>query len=167
MVTVFVCVIFRIRLPLARCWTSSFNKSSRRRNPLRRAWSSSSPSSSDGGGDESGEGGEGAAGRCRSCFPAILGRVLGVVTVDVVVDVPAPARRRAGTVVLLAGTVVVAVTGRVLVDSLWWARCRRHVGGGRGDWAYSGGRDGSCLGGGSDWLCCSSGRRRSSHPCHR
>lgn len=43
--------------------------------------------------------------------------MLGVVTVDVVVDVPAPARRRAGTVVLLAGTVVVAVvTGRVLVD---------------------------------------------------
>ena len=39
-----------------------------------------------------------------------------MVTVDVVVDVPAPARRRAGTVVLLAGTVVVAVTGRVLVD---------------------------------------------------
>ena len=46
--------------------------------------------------------------------------MLGVVTVDVVVDVPAPARRRAGTVVLLAETVVVAVvavvTGRVLVD---------------------------------------------------
>ena len=29
--------------------------------------------------------------------------VLGVVTVEVVVDAPAPARRRAGTVVLLAG----------------------------------------------------------------
>ena len=43
--------------------------------------------------------------------------MLGVVTVDVVVDVPAPARRRVGTVVLLAETVVVAVvTGRVLVD---------------------------------------------------
>ena len=41
-----------------------------------------------------------------------------MVTVDVVVDVPASARRRAGTVVLLAGAVVVAamVTGRVLVD---------------------------------------------------
>ena len=44
---------------------------------------------------------------------AILGRALGVVTVEVVVDVPAPARRRAGTVVLLAGAVV---TGRVLVE---------------------------------------------------
>ena len=44
---------------------------------------------------------------------AIPGRVLGVVTVEVVVDVPALARRRAGTVVLLAGAVV---TGRVLVD---------------------------------------------------
>ena len=48
---------------------------------------------------------------------AILGRVLGVITVDVVVDVPAPASRRAGTVVLLAGAVVVVVvTGRVRVD---------------------------------------------------
>ena len=49
---------------------------------------------------------------------AILGRALDVVTVEVVVDVPAPARRRAGTVVLLAGAVVVVavVTGRVLVD---------------------------------------------------
>ena len=62
---------------------------------------------------------------------AILGRVLGVVTVVVVVDVPAPARRRAGAVVVGrdlvevtgrgrlvdgVGTVVVAVTGRVLVD---------------------------------------------------
>ena len=62
---------------------------------------------------------------------AILGRVLGVVTVVVVVDVPAPARRRAGAVVvgrvLLevtgrgrlvdgVGTVVVAVPGRVRVD---------------------------------------------------
>ena len=49
---------------------------------------------------------------------AILGRALDVVTVEVVVDVPALARRRAGTVVLLAGAVVVVavVTGRVLVD---------------------------------------------------
>ena len=62
---------------------------------------------------------------------AILGRVLGVVTVVVVVDVPAPARRRAGAVVVGrdlvevtgrgrlvdgVGTVVVAVTGGVLVD---------------------------------------------------
>ena len=62
---------------------------------------------------------------------AILGRVLDVVTVDVVVDVPAPARRRAGAVVVGrvlvdvtgrgrlvdgVGTVVVAVTGRVVVD---------------------------------------------------
>ena len=62
---------------------------------------------------------------------AILGRVLGVVTVVVVVDVPAPACRRAGAVVVGrdlvevtgrgrlvdgVGTVVVAVTGRVRVD---------------------------------------------------
>ena len=49
---------------------------------------------------------------------AILGHALDVVTVEVVVDVPAPARRRAGMVVLLAGAVVVVavVTGRVLVD---------------------------------------------------
>ena len=62
---------------------------------------------------------------------ATLGRVVGVVTVIVVVDVPAPARRRAGAVVVGrvlvevtgrgrlvdgVGTVVVAVTGRVLVD---------------------------------------------------
>ena len=62
---------------------------------------------------------------------AILGRVVGVVTVIVVVDVPAPARRRAGAVVVGrvlvevagrgrlvdgVGTVVVAVTGRVRVD---------------------------------------------------
>ena len=62
---------------------------------------------------------------------AILERVLGVVTVDVVVNVPAPARPRAGVAVvgrvmvdvtsrgrLLdgVGTVAVAVTGRVLVD---------------------------------------------------
>lgn len=39
-----------------------------------------------------------------------------MVVVDVVVDVPVPARRRAGTVVLLARTVVVAVTAVVLVD---------------------------------------------------
>ena len=62
---------------------------------------------------------------------ATLGRVVGVVTVIVVVDVPAPARRRAGAVVVGrdlvevtgrgrlvdgVGTVVVAVTGGVLVD---------------------------------------------------
>ena len=62
---------------------------------------------------------------------AILGRVVGVVTVIVVVDIPAPARRRAGAVVVGrvlvevtgrgrlvdgVGTVVVAVTGRVRVD---------------------------------------------------
>ena len=69
------------------------------------------------GGDESGEGEEGTAGRGRGCLPATLGRVLGVVTVDVVVNLPGPARRRAGTVVVLARTVVVAVvTGRVLAD---------------------------------------------------
>ena len=44
--------------------------------------------------------------------------MLGVVTVDVVVVVPAPAHRLAGTVVLLAGAVVVVavVTGCVPVD---------------------------------------------------
>ena len=49
---------------------------------------------------------------------AVLGRVLGVVNVEVEVDVPDPARRRASTVVLLAGAVVVVVvvTGHVLVD---------------------------------------------------
>ena len=62
---------------------------------------------------------------------ATLGRVVGVVTVIVVVDVPAPARRWAGAVVVgrvlvevtgrgrlvdRVGTVVVAVTGGVLVD---------------------------------------------------
>ena len=63
------------------------------------------------------EGGEGALARRRGCLPAILARVLGVVTVEVVVDVPAPASRRTGTVALLAGAVVVAVvTGRVLLD---------------------------------------------------
>lgn len=65
------------------------------------------------------EGGEGAVGRRRGCLAAILGRAQRVVTVEVVVvDVPATARRRAGTVVLLAVAVVVAVvTGRVLVDA--------------------------------------------------
>ena len=95
-------------------------------------------------------------------MPATLGLVLGVVTVDVVVDVPAPARRRAGTVVLLARTVVVAVvTGR---DGSWSAGRRRH-GGGRSDGSGSSGSDGSCLGGGRDGLC-NSGRRCCSHPCH-
>ena len=75
---------------------------------------------------------------------AILGRVLGVVTVDVVVDVPAPARRRAGAMVVGrvlvdvtgrgrlvdgVGTVVVAVTGRVLVV-FWWCSGVRVVTGG-------------------------------------
>ena len=70
-------------------------------------------------------------GRRCGCLAAILGRVLGVVTVDVVVDVPAPARQRVGAVVVGrvlvdvtgrgrlvdgVGTVLVAVTGRVLVD---------------------------------------------------
>ena len=59
-------------------------------------------------------GGEGAAGRCRGCLAAILGRVLGVVMVDVVVDVPAPARRRARAVVV--GRVLVDVMGRVRVE---------------------------------------------------
>ena len=37
-------------------------------------------------------------------------------TVDVVVDVPVPARRRACMVILPAGMVVVIVTGRVVVE---------------------------------------------------
>ena len=63
-------------------------------------------------------GGEDAAGGRRGCLAAILGPSLGVVTVEVVVVVPAPARRRAGTVGLFTGAVVVVavVTGRVLVD---------------------------------------------------
>ena len=60
---------------------------------IRRSSSSSSPSSSDGGGEESGEGGEGTRGRRRGCLAAILGRPLGVVTVEVVALVPAPALR--------------------------------------------------------------------------
>ena len=99
--------------------------------------------------------GEGAAGRRRRCLAAILGRVLGVVTVDVVVDVPAPARRRAGAMVVGrvlvdvtgrgrlvdgVGTVVVAVTGRVLV--VFW-----------------------CSGG--DWWCRGRGGRGGAHACHR
>ena len=105
--------MFRLRLPRARCCASSFSKSNLRRNPVRLYSSSSSPSSLDGGG----EGGEGAVERRRGCLAAILGRALGVVTVEVVVVDPAPARRRAGTVGLLAGAVVVVavVTGRVLV----------------------------------------------------
>lgn len=63
-----------------------------------------------------GEGGEGAGGRHPSCLPATLGCVLGVITVNVVVDIPAPACQRACMVVLPAGTVVVIVTGRVVVE---------------------------------------------------
>ena len=69
----------------------SFSKSIRHLNPRRRSWSSSSLS--DGGGEESGEGGEGTRRRRRGCLAAILGRQLGVVTVEVVVLVPAPALR--------------------------------------------------------------------------
>ena len=78
--------------------------------------------------------GEGTRGRRRGCLAAILGRPLGVVTVEVVVLVPAPALRRAvrgrdGAVVVVAvvtgrvrvevtrrGRLVVVVTGRVRVD---------------------------------------------------
>ena len=58
-----------------------------------------------------GEGGEGIRGRRRGCLAAILGRPLGVVTVEVVVVVLAPTRRRA-----VRGRVEAVVTGRVLVD---------------------------------------------------
>ena len=144
-----------MRLPRARCRESSFKKSSLRLNPLRRSSSSSSPSSSDGGGEEC----EGAAGRRRGCLAAILGRVLGAVTVDMVVDVPAPARRRAGAVVV--GRVVVEVTGHGrLVDDV-------ATGGGGSDGACSSGRDGSCSRGGRrDWWCGGRVGQGGSHSCH-
>ena len=77
-----------------------------------------------------GEEGEGTRGRRRSCLAAILELPLGFVTVEVVVVVPAPARRRAvrrhvGAVVTgrfrvdvmgRGRLVVVVVTGRVRVD---------------------------------------------------
>ena len=58
-----------------------------------------------------GRGGEGTRGRRRGCLAAILGLPLGVVTVEVVVVVPAPASRRA-----VRGRVGAVVTGRVRVD---------------------------------------------------
>ena len=58
-----------------------------------------------------GGGGEGTRGRRCGCLAAILGRPLGVVTVEVVVVVSAPARRRA-----VRGRIGAVVTGRVLVD---------------------------------------------------
>ena len=118
-----------MRLPRARSWASSFSKSNRRLKPRPR--SSSSSSSSDGG-EESGDGGEGTRGRRRGCLAATVGRPVGVVTVDVVVLVPAPALRRdvegrEGAVVVVAVVtgrglgrlellVVVVVVGRVRVD---------------------------------------------------
>ena len=129
-VTVLVCVILRMRLPRARSCASSFNKSNRRLKPRRRSSSSSSSSSSSDGGEESGDGGEGTRGRRRGCLAAIVGRPVGVVTVDVVVLVPAPALRRAvegreGAVVVVAVVtgrglgrleLVVVAVGRVRVD---------------------------------------------------
>ena len=122
--------MLRIRLPRARCWASSLSKSNRRLNPRRRSSSSSSPSSSSDGGDESGDGGEGTRGRRRGCLAAIVGRPVRVVTVEVVVLVPAPALRRAvegreGAVVVVAVVtgrglgrleLVVVAVGRVRVD---------------------------------------------------
>ena len=114
-VTVLVCVMLRMRLPRARSCASSFSKSNRRRKPRPRSSSSSSSSSSSDGGEESGDGGEGTRGRRRGCLAATVGRPVGVVTVEVVVLVPAPALRRAvegreGAVVV----VVAVVTGRGL-----------------------------------------------------
>ena len=104
--------MLRMRLPRARSCASSFSKSNRRRKPRPRSSSSSSSSSSDGG-EESGDGGEGTRGRRRGCLAATVGRPVGVVTVEVVVLVPAPALRRA--VRGREGAVVVAVvTGRGL-----------------------------------------------------
>ena len=111
------------------------SKSNRRLNPRRRSSSSSSPSSSSDGGDESGDGGEGTLGRRRGCLAAMVGRPVGVVTVEVVVLVPAPVLRRLvegreGAVVVVAvvaGCVRVDVTGRgrpvvgrVRVDVVGW-----------------------------------------------
>ena len=77
------------------------------------------------------DGGEGTRGRRRGCLAAMVGRPVGVVTVEVVVLVPAPALRRAvegreGAVVVVAVVtgrglgrlelVVVVVVGRVRVD---------------------------------------------------
>ena len=67
-----------------------------------------------------GDGGEGTRGRRRGCLAAMVGRPVGVVTVEVVVLVPAPALRREvegreGAVVVVAvvaGRVRVEVTGR-------------------------------------------------------
>ena len=111
-VTVLVCVILRIRLPRARSCASSFSKSNRRRKPRPR--SSSSSSSSSDGGEESGDGGEGTRGRRRGCLAATVGRPVGVVTVEVVVLVPAPALRRAVEGREGAVVVVAVVTGRGL-----------------------------------------------------
>ena len=113
-VTVLVCVILRMRLPRARSCASSFNKSNRRLKPRRRSSSSSSSSSSSDGGEESGDGGEGTRGRRRGCLAATVGRPVGVVTVDVVVLVPAPALRREVEGREGAVVVVALVTGRGL-----------------------------------------------------
>ena len=58
--------------------------------------------------------GEGRGGRRRGCLAAIRPR--GVVTVEVVVVVPAPARRRAVRGRVGVVVVVAVVTGRDLVD---------------------------------------------------
>ena len=113
-VTVLVCVILRMRLPRARSCASSFNKSNRRLKPRRRSSSSSSSSSSSDGGEESGDGGEGTRGRRRGCLAATVGRPVGVVTVEVVVLVPAPALRREVEGREGAMVVVAVVAGRGL-----------------------------------------------------
>ena len=61
-----------------------------------------------------GDGGEGTRGRRRGCLAAMVGRPVGVVTVEVLVLVPAPALQRA--VRGREGAVVVAAAGRVRVD---------------------------------------------------
>ena len=116
--------------PFLRIFIQQIN---RRLNPRPRSSSSSSSSSSSDGGEESGDGGDGTRGRRRGCLAAMVGRPLGVVTVEVVVLVPAPALRRAvegreGAVVVVAvvtgrglgrlelAVVVVVAVGRVRVD---------------------------------------------------
>ena len=61
-----------------------------------------------------GGGGEGTRGRRRGCLAATVGRPVGVVTVDVVVLVPAPALRRDVEGREGAVVVVAVVTGRGL-----------------------------------------------------
>ena len=63
-----------------------------------------------------GDGGKGTRGHRRGSLAATVGRPVGVVTVEVVVRVPAPALRRAVEGRAGAVVVVAVVTGRVRVE---------------------------------------------------